>query len=500
MSQLPGEGSTWPGQGGEPGRSWPGRGATWPGSGWAEPGPLPGQTAGGGWGTPGAGTAGPGAAGGWEGLGASPGTHPAGPAAGSGWGPPPVGRPRRHLAGLGAAFLATALLAGGAGAGIALALSQPSPAPSAASLPTVGPAKPGASAKPSADQSVNIHAIAAEVGPAVVDLTATDPGGSEDEGTGMVLTSSGVVLTNNHVVEGSTTLSAQVAGVGKKYPATFLGADPAQDVALVQLHGGSHWKTVPLGNSNAVQVGDPVVAIGNALALPGPPTVTSGIISAVGRSITVSNPSSGGTESLHGLFQTSAAISSGDSGGPLVDAAGKVIGMDTAAASGGSLSGVTASNVGFAIPINQAVSIARQILEHKASATIVIGSRAIMGVQVESVACAEGRAPGCSGLGSSGFFAFPFGFGSPFGFGAYQAPVSQGAVVASLLPGYPAANAGLSVGDVITSFNGKAVTTPAQLSAAVKGQRVGAKVTVGWVGLDGSHHSAKLTLMAAPAP
>ena len=214
----------------------------------------------------------------------------------------------------------------------------------------------------------------------------------------MILTSSGTVLTNNHVIDGSMTLKAQVDGSGTSYTATVLGTDATDDVALLQLHGRSDFKTVTIGDSSAIKVGDQVVAIGNALALPGQETVTSGIISATKRSISVSNPSTGLSEDLSDMFQTSAPINPGNSGGPLVDSAGHVIAMNTAVAATTS-SGQSASNVGFAIPINQAMAIARLIYAGKASATVQIGPHAIMGVEVTSVPCAEGQ-DGCTGLGS----------------------------------------------------------------------------------------------------
>lgn len=492
---LPGRGQPWPG-GGQ--RDWPGGGgggATWPGG--AGAGPTDGEAsygqasyAEGAWG--------------WK-----PNVEPPRPPAPSqqgyeGWSQPPPPLPpamsgeaatrRRRRGAMATTFVVTALLSGAAGAGIALAVNnQPSTSQSTASLPTASQDK----GPVPLNTNIDIRAVAQKVEPATVDITASDPGGQQDEGTGMVLTRSGLVLTNNHVVEGSTSLVAQVDGAGRKYPVTVLGVDPSQDVALLQLHGGSAWKTLRIGNSNAVSVGDAVLAIGNALALPGPETVTYGIISATSRSITVSDPSAATPESLRGLFQTSAAISSGDSGGPLVDAAGQVIGMDTAAASGNG-SGVTASDVGFAIPINRAMSIARLILDGKASSTIDIGTKAIMGVKVLTVACSEGEAPGCQNLGAANPFSGPFsGF---FGSGEYTAPASKGAVVTDLVPGSPAAQAGLAIGDVITSLDGKAVSTPLQLTAALKGDKVGQDVTVGWVATDSSRHTAGLRLMSAPTP
>ena len=180
------------------------------------------------------------------------------------------------------------------------------------------------------------------------------------------------MLTNNHVIDGSTQVTAEIDGKGQTYRVAVLGTDAVNDVALLQLKGGGNFKTVSLGDSAAITVGDPVVAIGNALGLSGPETVTNGIISATGRSITVGDPNSGLTENLKDMFQSSAAINPGNSGGPLVDSGGRVIGINTAEASG-SGSGQSASNVGFAIPINSAMAIARQIQDGRASATIQIG-------------------------------------------------------------------------------------------------------------------------------
>jgi S1-C subfamily serine protease len=388
-----------------------------------------------------------------------------------------------------AALVATALLAGGAGAGIALAVSNNGPSPTrsgSAPLPTAAPLTPVGG------QGLNVSAIAKKVEPATVDITANGPDG-QDEGTGMVLTPSGIVLTNNHVVDGSTVVTAQVDGTGKSYPVTVLGTDATDDVALLKLDGAD-FMTVTIGNSSAINVGDQVVAIGNALALSGSETVTNGIISATGRSVSVEDQSTGLTENLKGLFQTSAPINPGNSGGPLVDSAGQVIGINTAQASSGG-SGEPTSNVGFAIPINQAMGIARQIQAGKASATVDIGPHPVMGVEVTTVACAEGQ-DNCTPLGStspSGAVPFP---GEPTG--GYTAPVDQGAVVTEVLQGYPAQAAGLVVGDVITSFNGATVKSLSDLSDQLSHLKVGGKVTVGWVTGNGSHRSATVTLAAGP--
>ncbi|HTW09250.1 MAG TPA: trypsin-like peptidase domain-containing protein [Acidimicrobiales bacterium] len=386
-----------------------------------------------------------------------------------------------------AAFVATAVISGGGGAAIALALDND--AATAASGKDALPAS--APDQGVATGGLNVEAIAARVDKATVDITATGPDG-QDEGTGMILNASGVVLTNNHVVAGSTELRAQIDGAGRTYSATVIGVDVTQDVALVRLQHGPSFPAVSIGDSRAMAVGDQVVAIGNALDLPGPETVTSGIISAVSRSITVSDPATGTTESLTGMFQTSAAISSGNSGGPLVDAAGRVIAMNTAAASASGTE--TASDVGFAIPINRAIAIARQIEAGKASSDVEIGEQPATGFGVTSVACAEGFG-GCLPLGFAAFGINPFD-----GAGVYQAPVAKGAVVSGVEPGTPAAAAGLAVGDVIVTSDGSAITSPEQLGSLVSRSRVGARLRLGWVEPDGSREVGEVQLVAAPTP
>ncbi|MHB1527594.1 MAG: S1C family serine protease [Candidatus Dormibacteria bacterium] len=322
---------------------------------------------------------------------------------------------------------------------------------------------------------LNVSAIVAKVDPAVVDITATDAyQHAVSAGTGMVLTSNGEVLTNNHVIAGATSITAQIDGRGPKYTAIVIGTDPTHDVALIQLQGVSGLPTVAVGNSAGVKVGESVVAIGNALDLPGSPTVTDGIVSALNRSITASNQLGGNSENLSGLLQTDAPLSPGNSGGPLVNSSGQVIGMNTAAATGGT--GQSASNIGFAIPINRALSIASQIQKGQSSSSIQIGQPAFLGVDVEDVASAQG-----------GYF------------GGYTPPVSSGALVVRVVPGTPAAGAGLVAGDVITTFGGQGISTVAALSAAISADHVGQSVSVGWVGPSGSSHSASITLVAGPA-
>ena len=169
----------------------------------------------------------------------------------------------------------------------------------------------------------------------------------------MIITSSGEVITNNHVIDGAKSISVTLDGSTKAYTATVIGTDPTDDVALLQIEGVSGLPTVTFGNSSTIAVGDSVVAIGNALALGSSPTVTTGIISAENRTITAAD-NSGNTETLRDLFQTDAAINPGNSGGPLVDSAGDVIGMNTA---GAGSNGTSSQNIGFSIPSNEIVSL-----------------------------------------------------------------------------------------------------------------------------------------------
>ncbi|HET6794769.1 MAG TPA: trypsin-like peptidase domain-containing protein [Acidimicrobiales bacterium] len=274
--------------------------------------------------------------------------------------PEPARRRRRWRAA--GAVGAAAAVAGGAGGAAVAALVGP-----AARTVTVVSGAPTARVA-SASNTGTVQSILARVEPAVVDVKAVTPspayywggatpgGTTEDEGTGMVVTPGGEVVTNNHVVAGATSISVQFNGTGASYRARVLGTDPRDDIALLQIEGApSGLPTVGFAKSSTTRVGDDVVAIGNALGLSGGFTVTAGIISAVDRSLAASS-GTGGTESLTGLLQTDAAINPGNSGGPLVDGTGRVVGMNTAVA-GSTGGGSTAQNIGFAIPADKITSV-----------------------------------------------------------------------------------------------------------------------------------------------
>ena len=275
-----------------------------------------------------------------------------------------------------AAFIFLGSITAGAAAGVVvMASTQVTPASTGTLLPQSS-AAPATPTQP-ASATGSATAIAAKVDPAVVDITTTLAGqAGTAKGTGIVLTSNGEMLTNNHVISGAASVAVQIAGTGPSYAATVVGYDAVDDIAVLQIQGVSSLKTVSTGNSSALAVGQPVLAIGNALGAGGTPAVTSGQITALQQTITASDSVGGAVETLTGLIQMNALVQPGDSGGPLVDASGNVIGIDTAGQSNGRFQTNAGSTTGYAIPIDAALSIARQI-ESGSGANITVGTRGV---------------------------------------------------------------------------------------------------------------------------
>jgi S1-C subfamily serine protease len=313
--------------------------------------------------------------------------------------------------------------------------------------------------------------IEAQVDPALVDVTSTlGYQQAESLGTGLVLTSNGEILTNNHVIEGATSIKVTDIGNGQSYQAKVVGYNQTKDIAVLQLQGASGLKTVKLGNSDTAAVGQKVVALGNAQGKGGTPSVATGQITALDKSITASDQGSGTTEQLTGLINHNAPIQPGDSGGPLVNTAGQVIGIDTAASNTMQFQKSQQTDA-FAIPINDALAIGNQIEAGHASSTVHIGATGFLGVEVESAGNAARQ--------------------------GVQA--GSGAAVQGVLQGAPAAGAGLSGGDVITSVDGHSVSSPSALQAALEKHHPGDKVTIGWTSGTGQSQSASVTLANGPA-
>jgi S1-C subfamily serine protease len=456
-----------------------------PPSGWTPGGPV-GAVAGGDWGGPP-----PPPGGGW--------TH-------YGFPPPPPAPTKRTgaVVGLASVVVVAAVLAG-AGLGHAVwtsgtatpTASAPSSNPSGSSggeLPPTGNGSSGSggfspfggssngNSSTGAGSPSNITAIAAKVSPALVDInTNLSYQNEQAAGTGMVLTSNGVILTNNHVIDGATSISVTDVGNAKTYDANVVGYDRTGDIAVIKLVGASGLQTVTTSQGTAA-VGQAVVGVGNAGGTGGTPSSAGGSITAVDQSITASDNSGGNSENLTGLIETNAGIEPGDSGGSLVNASGQVIGMDTAASSSSQYQ-VSASQA-YAIPIDTALTVAKQIQTGKASSTVHIGGTGFLGVSVQ--------APADSSQG--GFGAGAFGGG---GTGGATAPTS-GAAVQSTLPGSAAAQAGLVAGDVITSLDGTSIGSATDLTNALEKHHPGDTVQLTWTDASGQSQTAGVKLASGP--
>jgi S1-C subfamily serine protease len=400
------------------------------------------------------------------------------------------------------------VLAAGLAAGVTVALDHPGSTPASnagATLPGAGAvpnpaASTGGSAALGSEQSV-VNKV--EPGLVVIDTTM-QYNSLAGEATGMVINSDGLVLTNNHVIEDSTKVTARVVSTGKTYSARVIGYDKTGDIALIQLQGASGLRTVPLGDSATVKTGAAVVAMGNAEGQ-GTIITAGGRVTGVGKSITASDQGGSITsESLHGMFETDANIVQGDSGGPLVSRAGQVIGMDTAGATGGGF-GQQQSGMGFAIPINTALGVARQIAAGHASSTISIGYPSFIGIFVgqgnstnpQIQAQQQEQQNGFGGFGGGGT---PSCYSNNANIGAPSsvAPVNSGTLVDGTICGSPAASAGMTGGSVITSVDGHPTASPAHLARVMSGLHPGETVTISWVSPSGQHTTSRITLAAGP--
>jgi S1-C subfamily serine protease len=282
-------------------------------------------------------------------------------------------------------------------------------------------------------------------------------------GTGIVLTSNGEVLTNNHVIRGATSVRVSIPGTSRSYQATVVGYDVADDVAVLQLSGASNLRTATLGNSSRLRVGQHVSATGNAGGA-GRLATVGGTITGLGRTITAADEQNG-AEQLIGLIETNAALQPGDSGGPLFDGSHRVVGMNTAASVGFSFQ-ATAATDAYAIPIKRAAAIAKQIGSGRSTATVHVGDTPFLGVRLDS----------------AGEFAG-----------------SKGSLVAGTVSGSPASEAGLQPGDVIIGLGGKSVSSSSDLLAVLMTLNPGANVQLTWVDQLGNQQSATITLAHGPA-
>jgi len=283
-------------------------------------------------------------------------------------------------------------------------------------------------------EPLDIQGVLGKVQPAVVAIRTTSTRGA-GAGTGMIITPDGEVLTNAHVVQGASRIEVTLEGEVAARQADLVGADSLADLALLRIRGASQLRTVELGESAPLRVGDEVVAIGNALALPGGPTVTTGIVSAKDRSI----------DQLEGLIQTDAAINPGNSGGPLVDAAGRVIGINTAVLRGGASA---AEGIGLAIAMDTAIPVIDDLRKGGAVAL----SKAFLGVSTQDLTDAVRD--------------------------RIATTATSGAVISELVPNAPAAAADLRRFDVITRIDSTDIRSSAAVVTEVRRHQPGDRVAV----------------------
>ncbi|MFD0684658.1 S1C family serine protease [Actinomadura fibrosa] len=288
-------------------------------------------------------------------------------------------------------------------------------------------------------------------------------------GTGIVLDPSGLVLTNNHVIQGATAIKGTDTDNRRSYPAEIVGYDRTRDIAVIRLSGASGLKAAAFGGASGVRIGDPVTAVGNAGGKGGTPTVVTGRVTALDQTVTARDESDGSSERLTGLIETSAPIKPGDSGGPLLDTAGRVIGINTAASAGYELKQKGAHR-GYAIPSDRALEIAGQIRRGEASRTVHIGRTALLGVKVRG-----GGTSGGTGGGTGG-----------------------GALVAEVVAGTPAEAAGIPVGATIVSLDGRPVDSPATLTELMLAHHPGDTVAIEWTTPEGGRTAADVHLTEGP--
>jgi S1-C subfamily serine protease len=299
---------------------------------------------------------------------------------------------------------------------------------------------------------------------AIVDvITRTDRG--QAAGTGIVITPDGEILTNYHVVEGSTSITVTISNASQSFSAKVVGSDRLDDVALLQARNAHELATIDVGRSSSVKIGDRVVAIGNAFNRPGKPTVTEGMVAALRRSITVFGDF-GAAEQLSNLIQTDAQLAPGNSGGPLFNVDGQVIGINTAAETGRRLTVGTGD--GYAIPIDDAMKVVRQIRSGRSRGNVHVGPRALLGVNIRD-ADQQGDARG-------------------------------GVLVVGVTPSGAADAIGIVRGDQIVRLARTDVTSVRALTRVMNLQKPGAKVPIEWIDQAGLRHDGTVRLTASPTP
>jgi S1-C subfamily serine protease len=355
-------------------------------------------------------------------------------------------------------------------------LSRPTLSSAPAPKPSAAPTRPGGRFSPrpfrpapsGSAPDIDVNAVSAKVQPGLVDIYTQLSSGISGAGTGVILTPDGDVLTNNHVIDSSTSIAVELVATGRRYAAVVVGTVPGEDLAVIHIQGAASLPTVPLGKSSSVKVGDPIVALGNAGGVGGAPHTVSGTVQGLNQTITASDLDGSHPETLSGLIQIDAPLEPGDSGGPLINRSGQVVGIDTAASATRRFQSV-GDSVGFAIPIDRATALAAQIEAGQASATVHLGVPGLLGVVMSD----------------------PTPSTTPGG-------AATGVTVAEVMPGSPAASAGVAAGDTLTEVGGQPATAPDAVSALIRKHRAGDKINFSWT--DGSNRRRTATVVLAAGP
>jgi S1-C subfamily serine protease len=426
-----------------------------------------------------------------------------------GYGPPPPPPPQPGLF----RYIAVAVTAAALGAGLVVGIDHVG-----SSTPVASPSNPAsgpAQQQPQLPQqsqpaqipvggnglSAGQQAVVSKVSAGLVIInTSLQYRAEQAAGTGMVVNSNGLVLTNNHVIENATSVSATVVASGRTYRAKVLGYDQTGDIAAIQLQGASGLRAVPIGNSSNLKVGDGVIAMGNAEG--GSRIVpAAGQVTGLNQSITANDENGiDSSEKLHNMIQTNANIVSGDSGGALADTSGQVIGMNTA---GNNVQFSQQQATGFAIPINTAMSVVNQIVAGHGSSTISIGYPPFVGIFLpkSSSGNPQQQAQDQAQLGGGSAYGPQqncYSNDANMPVPTNIAPVNSGTLVIGTICNSPAAAARMTGGDVITGVNGQAVSTPDQLHAAIAKYHPGDTVSLTWVNLSGQRTTSNVRLTAGP--
>ncbi|RWA22290.1 hypothetical protein MBRU_13440 [Mycolicibacterium brumae DSM 44177] len=314
---------------------------------------------------------------------------------------------------------------------------------------------------------MDVNAAIAQVEPGLVKIdTLNDFAGLVGNGTGIVLSPEGVVLTNHHVIQGANSIRVTSVGNGQTYDADVLGYSRGNDVAVLQLRGASGLPVAPLGSVSNLRVGDPVLTIGNANGTAHPLTHETGTVTSLDTAVDVEDQSTNTTHQMGGLIESSTNLRAGDSGGALVNAAGQIVGMNAAATITYRIdgSGADPAGQGFAIPIDRALGLANQIRANEGSPFVHVGPSAMLGIGIDA--------------------------------GGPNRP--EGLPIRSVLRDGPAARVGIAPGDVLTTIDGTPIDSSNTLTGLLDQRHAGDVVTVNWVDQSGTPRTAQVTLIPGP--